>query len=165
MHPLHLLGGGVLVAALGWFATTSFLTDAPATPPAPPVADGHYVLIVQGDRDQLAIVHARAKADPWAGVPKGLRSDWLLRIHAADRTLLAEVPLDLAAFDLSPERKGGAVAVEGCIVRDPRVTALVNAPRFAAAADYTFVRRDATGDVLLGVVAGDQVRELAGGRR
>lgn len=165
MHLHHVLGGGLLLAAIGWFVTAGDGSAPSTPPPTPPVADGHYVLVVEGDRDRLSISHARAKADPWAGVPKGLRSDWLLRIHGDDGALLAEVPLDMSAFDLSPARKGGKIEVEGCIVHDPHVAMLVNAPRFAAAASYTFVRRDRQGEVALGVVAGAQVRDLAGGGR
>jgi hypothetical protein len=168
MHLTHLLGGVLLVAAFGWFVTSGD-GSAPLTPPAapvgqPPVADGHYALVVQGDRDQLAITHAVGKDDPWAGVPKGLQSNWRLRIHHRDGSLLAEVPLDLSAFDLAPERKGGPIEVEGCIVRDPRIAMLVNVPRYDAAS-YTFVRRERNGEVQLGFVTGDQVRDLAGGGR
>lgn len=168
MHLTHLLGGGLLVAAIGWIVTPgdgSAPHLPPAPPVAPPVADGHYALVVTGDRDQLTISHAVAKVDPWAGVPKGLRSDWLLRIEGRDGALLAAVPLDLSAFDLAPQRKGGPIEVEGCIVRDPRVAMLVNVPRFAAAANYAFVRRDRNFDVPLGAVPGERVRDLAGGGR
>ncbi len=165
MHLHHVLGGSLLLAAFAWFVTTGD-GSAPPTPPAtPPVADGHYALVIEGDRDQLSISHARAKGDPWAGVPKGLQSEWLLRVRAADGAVLAEVPLDMSAFDLAPERKGKAIEVEGCIVRDPHVAMLVNVPRFAAAADYTFVRHERGRDVPLGVVTGAQVRDLAGGGR
>ncbi|MBL8727411.1 MAG: hypothetical protein JNM25_03195 [Planctomycetes bacterium] len=163
MHLTHLLGGGLLVATLSWFVATDGTT--PPVPPVPPAAEGHYVFVVQGDRDQLTVTHVNAKADPWAGVPKGLRSDWLLRVRGADGALLATVPLDMSAFDLAPERKGGEVEVEGCIVRDPKVAMLVNVPRFVGAASYTFVRREPNGEVPLGLVTGDRVRDLAGGGR
>ncbi|MBL9077383.1 MAG: hypothetical protein JNL08_07770 [Planctomycetes bacterium] len=167
MHSTHLLGGGLLIAVLGWFAArhdAAAVPPAPPLPPAPPTAAGHYALVVQGDRDQLAITHAVAKPDPWAGVPKGLDSPWLLRVWQADQ-LLAEVPLDLTPFDTRPDRKGGAVRVEGCIVQDPKVALLVNAPRFAGATAWTFVRRDGDREVRLGGQTGDQVRALAGGGR
>jgi hypothetical protein len=165
MHLSHLLGGGLLVAAFSWFVTSNGTSapPAPPVPPQPPVAEGHYVLVVQGDRDQLTVTHANAKVDPWAGVPKGQRSDWLLRIHGGDGALLAEVPLDMSAFDLRPERKGGKIEVEGCIVNDPKVAMLVSVPRFVAATSYTFVRREPAGLVPLGTVTGDRVRDLAGG--
>jgi hypothetical protein len=165
MHHTHLLGGALLIAAIGWFVTGSG-SELPVQPPAqPPVADGHFALVVQGDRDQLTITHAVPKADPWAGVPKGLTSTYALRIRGADGALLAELPIDLSHFDLAADRKGGAIQVEGCEVRDPHVTTLVNVPRFAAAASYAFARRDIGGEVALGSVTGDQVRELAGGGR
>jgi len=165
MQLTHILGGGLLVALFSWFAVRSDGTTPQANPPAePPVADGHYVLVVQGDRDQLTIAHANAKADPWAGVPKGLQSAFHLHVHGRDGQLLADVPLDLSAFDLAPERKGGKIEVEGCIVRDPNVAMLVSVPRYPTAASYTFVRRGEGGEVVLGVVEGRRVSELGGGR-
>lgn len=165
MHHSHLLGGALLIAAIGW-AVTGSGSEPPVQPPAqPPVADGHFALVVQGDRDQLTITHAVAKDDPWAGVPKGLTSSYLLRISGADGALLAELPIDLSAFDLAPQRKGGKIEVEGCVVLDPHVTTLVNAPRFAAAQSYSFARRDIGGELALGSVTGEQVRILAGGGR
>lgn len=168
MHPSHLLGGGLLIAALGWFAVRDGRTaplDLHEPPPAPPVADGRITLVVRGDRDQLAIANAVAKPDAWAGVPKGLASAWSLRIHGGDGAVLAEVPLDLSQFDLAPERKGRGVQVEGCIVRDPAVAMIVDVPRFAEAALYTFVRRDGGGEVEIGAVTGEQVRAMTGGPR
>lgn len=169
MHHTQLLGGVLLIAAIGWFATGSGPNSGdqpPVQPPAePPVADGHFALVVQGDRDQLTITHAVPKTDPWAGVPKGLTSSYTLRIRDAGGALLAEIPIDLSHFDLAADRKGGAVKVEGCEVRDPHVTTLVNAPRFAEAASYAFMRRDIGGEVALGSVTGEQVQNLAGGGR
>ena len=164
MQLTHLLGGGLLVASFSWFALRGDGATPPAPPPAePPVADGHYVLVVEGDRDQLAITHANAKAEPWAGVPKGMASDWRLYVQDATGAALATVPLDVSPFDLSRERKGGAIEVEGCIVRDPRVAMLVSVPNFATAARYTFVRTEANVEAIVGTVPGARVRELAGG--
>lgn len=165
MQLTHILGGGLLVAAFSLLAVRGDGTGSQPTPPVPqqPIADGHYVLVVQGDRDQLTVAHANRKADPWAGVPKGLQSAWSLHVHGGDGQLLVSVPLDVSAFDLAAERKGGAIEVEGCIVHDPKIAMLVNVPRFAAAASYTFTRREAAGEVTLGVVDGARVRDLAGG--
>lgn len=173
MHISHMLGAGLLLAALGWSLTPT--TAAPATPtardpiavvpPPPPIANGHHVLVVDGDRDQLTIVGASYKTDPWAGVPKGLQSAWTLRIGDATGALLAEVPLDLAHFDTSALRKNGGVKVQGDTVRDARIAMLVNAPHFPTAATYVFTRRDADGVVAIGEVTAERVRQLAGGGR
>lgn len=169
MHTTNMLGAGVLLAALGWLLTPHGVSGdaAPPTtvPPLPPVANGHYALVVEGDRDQLTITRAVAKADPWAGVPKGTTSPWSLAILAADGTRLADIPLDLVHFDTNADRKGGKVRVEGCIVHDPRIAMLVNVPRFAEAASYAFTRRDDDTMVPLGSVTAARVLELAGGGR
>jgi len=176
MHISHMLGASVLLAALGWSflptpSRTSDASLAPATPtpppppPPPPLANGHHALVVDGDRDQLTIVAASYKADPWAGVPKGLQSAWSLRIVDGAGALLAEVPVDLVHFDTSEARKGGGVHVQGCSVRDARITMLMNAPHFPTAATYLFTRRDAAGVVVVGEVEAMRVRQLAGGGR
>lgn len=178
MQTSHKLGAGVLLAAIGWFAASAALPSSgdaashalaagtpPAIPAEPPVANGHWTLVVDGDRDRLTITGAVRKNDPWAGVPKGLKSAWTIVIDATDGSRLAEVPLDLVHFDTAPARKGGAVAVQGCVVRDPHVAMLVNVPAFASAASYTFVRRDAEGIAELGTVTAARVTELAGGGR
>ena len=170
MQSTHLLGAGCLIAALGWFVTVSSGDNppgsgAPSAPPAPPTPRGHYVFVVEGDRDQLAITHANRKADPWAGTPKGFTSDWTLTIHGGDGTLLAEVPLDVRAFDVEASRKGQPLRVEGCVVLDPRIGMLVNAPCFDEAATYTMARRGEAGRVVLGTADAARIRDLAGGGR
>jgi hypothetical protein len=162
MHLPHLLGAGVGLALLGFtFAGSADTASPPTAPPAPPEANGHYVLVVEGDRDRLAIQHATHKTDPWAGVPKGLASAYVLTIRDAAGVVLAEIPLDVSQFDLDAERQGKPLRVTGCVVRDPHVAMLVNAPCFDAAATYTFTR----GATALGVVEGEAVRRLAGGGR
>lgn len=170
MHTTHLLGAGVLLAISAWAfapatASPQALPPATLTPPPPPRANGHFALVVEGDRDALSIRSAVAKPDPWSGPWKGLQSRWSLAILAADGTTLAEVPLDLAHFDLAAERKGGPIHVEGCVVRDPRIAMLVNVPRYAAAFSYSFVRRDGAVVTPIGAVAAARVEELARGGR
>lgn len=134
-------------------------------PPAA-IADGHYVLVVEGNRSALAITHAARKADPWAGVPTGFHSDWRLAIRDAANALLAEVPLDLSAFAVGAAEQGQGTRVEGCTVREERVGMLVSVPAFATAASYTFTRSSAVGArVEVGGADGDAVRMLAGGGR
>lgn len=167
MHPIHALGAGAALAVCGWFLSRNLLPTA-ATPPVPlqlPTANGHYVLVVEGDRDALAITRAVAKADPWAGVPKGLRSDWQLTIRGGDGAVLATVPLDMSPFAVDAASRG-TTRVEGCIVRSGNIGMLVNAPAYATAATYTFTRAgDAGGSVVIGTASGAAVRELAGGGR
>jgi len=174
MHATHLLIVGAALAAFGWFAASTGGPSVPGQPPLPvaqplpepPQPNGHFALVVEGDRDRLAITHANGKAAPWAGVPKGFTSAWRLTVLGAGGQILAEVPLDVSAFDVSADRKGGPVQVTGCIVRDPRIVMLVNAPRFAEAAVYTFDRMDGDGvRTEIGRVDGNRVRVLAGGGR
>jgi hypothetical protein len=172
MHLSHLLGAGAAIAVCGWLLTlppvTSAARPAVPTPPLAPPAEprGHYVLVVEGDRDALAITAASHKPDPWAGAPKGLVSAWRLRVLDARGERLADVPLDLSPFDTSA---GGAVRgarVAGCVVTTPHIGMLVNAPAFVEAASYTFVRPDgAGGELAIGTTSGARVRELTGGGR
>ncbi len=167
MQPLHLFGAGALLAGFGWFLAAtggagSPVGSTPSVPLIPPLAEGHYVLVVDGDRDQLDIRHASRKVEPWAGVAKGFTSEWTLSIHDDRGALLAEVPIDVTPFAVGVAEKGQPVRVEGCIVRDAHIAMLVNVPRFAAAATYTFARgAGAAGRVLLGTATGAHVRELA----
>jgi hypothetical protein len=170
MHLSHLLGAGAALAAIGWMSATATTPSAPPTDPAThtaaPLANGHHVLVVEGDRNALTITAASHKPDPWAGAPKGFESAWRLRIADASGALLADVPLDVSPFDTDAAALLRPVRVEGCIVRSAAIGMLVNAPAFATAATYTFVRPDAAGaPAAIGTVTGAQVRELAGGGR
>ena len=162
MQPTHVLGFAALLAGL-WF--TSFSNQpargAPPLPQDPPVADGRYVLVVEGDRDRLTITHASAKTDPWSGVPKGLSSSWQLTVQGADGTTLATVPLDVRKFAVAAAERGRPLHVEGCIVRDTRIAMLVNVPRFHAAATYTLTRHDGEQPHVLGIATAAHVRALA----
>lgn len=169
MQVLPVLGAGACAAlfVFAWPADAAAPTPTHAATASAPAAaasataDGHLVLIVQGDRDQLAIAGAVPKTDPWAGVPKGMTSDWRLEIRAADQSLLASVPLDVTPFATDPQAQHRPLRVEGCLVIDSRIAMLVNAPHFAEAASYTFHR----GNVLLGTTSAEQVAKLAGGGR
>jgi hypothetical protein len=166
MQTFQLLGAGVLLAGLGFLFLPGQRSGTPAEPPQSPQASGHCVLVVEGDRDRLAITHAARKPDPWAGVPQGFASDWTLAIRDAGGRVLVELPIDVSKFDTGALRKGQPVRVEGCVVRDARIAMLVNVPWFAAAATYEFARTgDAGGRVALGSVPAATVARLAGGGR
>jgi hypothetical protein len=177
MHLSHAMGAGTALAMLGWFTLSgqaSTTSDAAVTPPATPAAAaplpatavGHYLLVVEGDRDSLTITAASHKADPWAGVPKGFTSEWQLDIHDGSGAMLAEIPLDVSAFATGALDKGRPLQVQGCVIRDARIGMLVSVPAFPTAATWTFVRRATDGaPLVLGTVAGNRVRELAGGGR
>ena len=120
------------------------------------------MLVVEGDRDQLAITHASAKPDPWAGVPKGFSSRWTLTVKDERGATLAEVPLDVSKFAVGAAEKGRPLRVEGCIVRDSHIAMLVNVPRFDAAATYTLTRIDGDTVHVLGTATGAHVLDLAG---
>jgi hypothetical protein len=161
MQLSHLLGASVLLAGLGLVFAARGDGAVPTPPPQQPAANGHFVLVVDGDRDQLGITAANHKQDPWAGVPKGFTSAWSLSIRDAAGAELANVPLDLSKFDLDPAHKGQPLRVQGCIVKDSHVAMLANVPCFASAASYVFLR-DKT---VIGTVEGAAVRQLAGGGR
>lgn len=164
MHTSHLLGATALCAGLGlFFASTDPGDSSPgsASAAAMPPASGHFVLVVEGDRDQLTITAASHKESPWAGVPKGFSSKWTLSIRDGAGTELERVPLDMSQFDLQPEQKGRGLRVNGCVVRDARVAMLASAPCHAAAATYVFLR----GEDVVGTVESARVGQLAGGGR
>lgn len=166
MHASHLLGAGAAFAVFGWFLTSPTAPVSPPSPPAPPAPGGHYVLVVEGDRNALTITAASAKPDPWAGVPKGFTSTWRLRIEDGHGATLADVPIDVSAFDTDANAPLRPTRVEGCVVRSGAIGMLVNVPAFAEAASYTFTRSPGQGEpVALGTVSGDRVRALAGGGR
>lgn len=167
MHLSHALGAVTAIAVGAWLVSVAREPAATAAhvAPTPPTANGHFVLVVEGDREALAITHAAAKTEPWAGAPKGLLSHWRLAIHDGNGELLADVPLDMSKFELAPQARG-TTRVEGCLVRSGNIGMLVNVPAFASAATYTFTRPgDAGGTVAIGSVPGGTVRDLAGGGR
>lgn len=177
MHISYLIGATAVCAVLTAFwltggeapnqpADAGIATGAPAKPvtaPPPPQlpGSGHYVLVIEGDRDALTVTHSSRKTARWAGVQKGLVSQWSLSIRDAANNELESIPLDLSHFDLRPERKGGALKVQGCVVRDTKVGILASAPCLKNAARYVFLR----GKEVVGTVAATRVFELAGGGR
>lgn len=166
MHPTHLLSVGAAAAIAAALCFRPGATTPPPASPAEPI--GHHVLVVEGHREQLAITAASAKADPWAGVPKGFDSPWRLRIEDAGGGVLADVPLDVRPFDVGPGALLRKTRVEGCIVTSPSIGMLVSAPAFASAARYRFTRPGDAGEAgerALGVVDAATVRALAGGGR
>jgi hypothetical protein len=173
MHIPHAMGASAVLLTLGWLAfavsnpaPTDTAPAAAAMSPLPPTAAGHFVLVVEGDRNQLSITAASAKPDPWAGAPKGLTSAWELVVLDADGASLATIPLDLSAFATGIFEQGQPLQVQGCVVRDTRIGLLVSAPAFATAASYRFRYLTADGNkVVIGTVDGAQVRHLAGGGR
>ena len=80
--------------------------------------DGHYVLVVEGDRDGLDVTFASKKDAPWAGAPKGFSSAWRLEVLDAAGAALAAVPLDVRPFATHAGAKGKPAVVRGCVVVD-----------------------------------------------
>lgn len=186
MQLSHLLGAGVLIAAVGLSvrgdadnsnrpvinsvqppaSSSAVHLAAPAPAPAPPVANGHFVLVVEGDRNGLAVTFARKKAARWAGVPKGFDSNWRVSILDGNGTELADVPLDVRPFATDAQSVGKAPRVNGCYVVESKIGLLLNVPAFTAAQSYEFSRADKDAvKVALGTMSGNAVRELAGGGR
>ena len=124
------------------------------------------MLVVEGDRNALTITHASHKTDPWAGVPKGLTSDFELAIRDRQGDVLLTIPLDVSHFATGAADVGQPVRVEGCVVRDSRIAMLVNVPVVPGAASYAFRRREADAtQVSVGAVDGRRVDDLARGGR
>lgn len=183
MQLSHLLGSAVLIAAVGFSArgdannnnrlvidSTQPLTDSSTVQVSPaiaaPVASGHFVLVVEGDRNGLAVSFARQKAARWAGVPKGFNSNWRVSIRDGNGAELVNVPLDVRPFATDAQSVGQAPRVNGCYVVDSKIGLLLNVPAYAAAQTYEFTRAGADGvKVALGTMSGNAVRELAGGGR
>ncbi|MEC9047690.1 MAG: hypothetical protein VYA51_06730 [Planctomycetota bacterium] len=169
MHAPRLLGAAaaaVVAVLLAERHRAAPLSAPRAAGDRPARADGHYVLVVEGDRDGLDVTFASKKDAPWAGAPKGFSSAWRLEVLDAAGAALAAVPLDVRPFATHAGAKGKPAVVRGCVVVDSKIGMLVSAPRYAQAARYRFSRADAAGVVTpLGEVPASEVRELAGDAR
>ena len=181
MQLSQLIASGLLITAFGIFCSGDATDEIPdkndvsATAPnlatqIPPesktTASGHYVLVVEGNRNGLAVTFARKKADQWAGIPKGLSSNWRGSILDDKRQELASIPIDVSSFATDAQSVGQPPRVQGCMVVDSKIGLLLNVPAFATAANYVFSRSEANGEVTkLGTTSGPAVRELAGGGR
>src|SRR5262245_4400495 len=96
-----LLSCGAFVAALAVpvsRADESVAKSSIATPLQEPT--GHLVLIVQGDANELGVTGAVAKPAPCGAQPKGLKSDWEVRVLGPSGAVLHSQPLDLSGFDM-----------------------------------------------------------------
>src|SRR5262245_50654942 len=107
-------------------------------------ARGHFVLVTEGDVTRLRITQAVAKPDRWAGVPKGLTSEFALVVQDQQGKDLVRVPIDLSAFETDPAKVGTPVVVNGCEVRSASIGVLLNVPSLPDAARYVIVRGKAT---------------------
>lgn len=177
MQLAQLIASGLLIATFGFLSRSEASDEISSKATAPNLeaqilredeatATGHYVLVVEGDRNGLAVTFARKKADQWAGIPKGFSSKWRVAILNANNQEIASVPLDVSAFATGPQSVGQPPSVQGCVVVDSKIGLLLNVPAFASAASYVFSRTEPNGDVsTLGTTSGAAVRELAGGGR
>lgn len=179
MQLSHLLGAGALIAVISVWMRSDMASPIPTQTsqnrPAnvtetvrktPPTADGHFAIVVEGDRNGLAVTFASKKTAPWAGAPKGFDSNWHVTILDALGNKLASVPLDVRPFATGANSVGKPVQVRGCVVVDSKIGMLVNVPAYAAAASYVFARTEVDGVVTtLGTTSGDVIRELARGGR
>lgn len=134
--PSISLSVSLLTAALAVSTAATVAVVSTTRPPAP-VAAGHLILQVEGDALALRVTRITPKADPCGLVRSS--SPYAVVVHDADGHELSRTPLDLSAFDLDPARIGGALRVEGCVVRDPHVATLVSVPRFSTASSLTLV--------------------------
>jgi hypothetical protein len=143
LHPATLLSCGVLLAALAVPIAEVVHAVPPVAATAPQEPGGHLVLIVQGDASLLRVTGAVAKAVPCGAQPKGLTSEWELRVLGPSGAVIHSQPLDLSGFDMDPAHAGRPDRADGCVVRSTRVAMLVNVPAFAQATAIEFVCKGA----------------------
>lgn len=122
------------LAALTAAAATMIVRDRSAPPPTPA---GHLILQIEGDAASLQVTRITKKSDP-CGAAR-LQSAYAIVVRDAAGAELGRTPLDLSAFDLDPARLGGALRVEGCVVRDPHVATLANVPYWPTATHLEIV--------------------------
>lgn len=137
-----LLSCGVFVAALA-APTPEAAATMTAAAVIPQQPGGHFVLIVQGDANELRVTGAVAKTTACGAQQKGLKSDWEVRVLGPSGTVLHSQPLDLSGFDMDPAHIGRPDRADGCVVRSTRVAMLVNLPAFAHATAVEFVCKGA----------------------
>jgi hypothetical protein len=141
-------------------AALAMLSSSTGTPvEGPPTPRGHLIVQVEGDAKLLTITCVTPKNDKFGGVPRGLQSAFEIVLIDGKGAELARCPIDLSAFDL--ERVGGPVHVEGCVVRDPRVAALVNVPFYLETASLR-IERDGR---VLGQLGGEALQRMIAERR
>ena len=181
MQLSQLIASGLLIATFGILSSRDASDEIPseivATATTPilatqtrqdnkATANGHYVLVIEGNRDGLAVTFARKKDDQWAGIPKGLSSNWRVSILDDKRQELATIPIDVSSFATDVQSLGQPARVQGCMVVDSKIGLLLNVPAFAAATNYVFSRTEPNGQITkLGTTSAPAVRELAGGGR
>jgi hypothetical protein len=156
MHTTGLVLGALLVLGSASFAAIG------ALPPGPRQPVGHLILQIEGDARALRVSRITPKPDP-CGPIAGFVSEFSVAVFAADGTELGRYPLDLSAFDVDPARVGGAVRVEGCVVRDTRIATLANVPHWPDAARLEIAR----GGAVMGRLLAAEISAMtsAGGGR
>jgi hypothetical protein len=127
-----LLAGGVLAAA-----ATIAVVERPLD--QPPDVRGHLILQTEGDARALDVTRITVKPDPF-GHLAGVQSEFAIELRDAAGRLLGSYPLELDRFDMDPAHVGRDLRVEGCVIVDTRVAALVNVPDFVAAAELRILR-------------------------
>lgn len=150
--PSLSLAGALLAAGLA--ISTAATVAVVATARSVPDPRGHLILQVEGDANTLRITRITPKVDP-CGLQR-ITSEYAVVVRDAQGLELGRVPLDLSKFDLDPSRVGGALRVEGCVVRDPRVATLVNVPHWPTASTVEILH----GVRPLGMLAADSYVRL-----
>jgi hypothetical protein len=149
---------GLAASAVAAVAVPIFHESGSAVPIPP--ATGHLILQVEGDVRALQVVRITVKQDP-CGLARVASPFSIAILDAAEREL-DRVPLDLSQFDLDPAHLGQAPRVEGCVIKDSRIAALVNVPHYPTAARLVILRGS---DVLGGADAARYSALLAQGVR
>jgi hypothetical protein len=161
MSPNFMVGCAVAIAAAILPGLTLAHPSRVAAAPKQEPPAGHLVFVVEGSVRNLHITQAVAKPDPWAGVPKGLTSEFALVALDNKGNEVARVPIDLSRFETDPNKVGAADVVNGCEIRSPRIGVLVNVPAVAEVARFVIVR----GKVGIGEATAAAIEELLRGHR
>ncbi|MEZ5965082.1 MAG: hypothetical protein R3F56_14705 [Planctomycetota bacterium] len=158
--PSPSVGRSLIVAGLAMSGAAVAVASL-ESPPAPPAPTGHLILQVEGDAAALHVTRITKKADP-CGVAR-TASHYTIVVRDAGGRELSRTPLDLSAFDLDPARIGGALRVEGCVVKDPHVATLASVPCWPTASSLEIL----AGNVRLGELTAARYAQLvaAGERR
>lgn len=122
-----------------------------AEPSAP---DGHLLLLVEGDAQALFVTTIVAKSESWS--ERSERSDTQVLVRDAEGKVLGQYPLDLSHFDLDPARVGMRARVDGCVVKETKVSIICSVPRWKEAR----VLEIRSGERLLGSVGAQRYAEL-----
>jgi hypothetical protein len=112
---------------------------APGISPHEPI--GHLILLVEGDVGDLRITEIIAKESEF-DARRDSDSPYSVDLMDGLGRIIVSQPLDLAHFDLDPDRLGEPMRVDGDVYRESRITTLVNVPYRPQAVDVCIRKRE-----------------------